>query len=79
MKHKTTKEMQQTMQTCINIHQNLSEFDVVNNNVKKKILQLKLHQKLQCMFDNSHCKYIYINTNNMNKHWNKQHRSAKNK
>ena len=79
MRHKTTKEMQQTMQTHMNIHQNPNKFNVVNNNVKKKIPQLKLHQKLQCMFDSNHCKYIYISTNNINKHWNKQHHSAKSK
>ena len=38
MKHKIIEEMQQTMQVCMNIHQNPSKFNVVNGNVKKKIL-----------------------------------------
>ena len=43
MRHKTTEEMQQIMQAHMDIHQNPSEFNVVNSNIKKKIPQLKLH------------------------------------
>ena len=68
MRHKTTEEMQQTIQMHMDVYQNLSNFNVVNGNVKKKVPQLKLHQELQCMFDNNYCKYICISMNNINKH-----------
>ena len=79
MRHKTAEEMQQTVQARMDVHQNPSEFDVVNGNVEKRVPQLKLHRGLQCMFDGSHCGYVCISTNNMNKHWSKQHRGARGK
>ena len=37
MRHKTTEEMQQTVQVHMNVHQNPNEFNVVNGNVEKKV------------------------------------------